>query len=184
MRYIKLFEKFVIQPDVKIFESEKSLNIKNCLNDIFLDVEDEGIEVNIEDKYRRTPSSDIEELIGYKIIIGDGSTAREFASSTLVTNAQTGTTYTFVLADKDKIVELSNASAIALSIPTNSVAYPVGTQINILQTGEGQVTIAAGTPATTTVNGTPGLKLRAQWSSATLIKRATETWVAIGDLSA
>jgi hypothetical protein len=119
-----------------------------------------------------------------KIIIGDGSTAREFASSTLVTNAQTGTTYTFVLADKDKIVELSNASAIALSIPTNSVAYPVGTQINILQTGEGQVTIAAGTPATTTVNGTPGLKLRAQWSSATLIKRATETWVAIGDLSA
>jgi len=71
MRYIKLFEKFVIQPDVKIFESEKSLNIKNCLNDIFLDVEDEGIEVNIEDKYRRTPSSDIEELIGYKIIIGD-----------------------------------------------------------------------------------------------------------------
>jgi hypothetical protein len=79
MRYIKLFEKFVIQPDVKIFESEKSLNIKNCLNDIFLDVEDEGIEVNIEDKYRRTPNylnngfrtSDIEELIGYKIIIGD-----------------------------------------------------------------------------------------------------------------
>lgn len=120
-----------------------------------------------------------------KIIIGDGSTAREFASSTLVTNAQTGTTYTFVLADKDKMVELSNASAITASVPTNaSVAYPVGTQINIIQTGAGQVTVAAVTPGTTTINGTPGLKLRAQWSSATLIKRATDTWVAIGDLSA
>jgi hypothetical protein len=119
-----------------------------------------------------------------KIIIGDGTTAREFASSTLFTNAQTGTTYTFVLADKDKMVELSNASAITASVPTNSsVAYPVGTQINIIQTGAGQVTIAAVTPGTTTINATPGLKLRAQWSSATLIKRATDTWVAIGDLS-
>jgi hypothetical protein len=118
-----------------------------------------------------------------KLIVGDGTTAREFASSTLVQNAQTGTTYTPVLADKDKLVELSNASAITLTVPTNtSVTYPVGTQINLLQTGAGQVTVVG--DAGVTVNATPGLKLRAQWSSATLIKRATNTWVLIGDLSA
>lgn len=117
-----------------------------------------------------------------KIIIGDGSTAREFASSTLVTNAQTGTTYTLVLTDKDKLVELNNASAITLTVPTNTVAYPVGAQINLLQTGSGQVTVVGDTGVT--VNATPGLKLRAQWSSATLIKRATNTWVLVGDLSA
>jgi len=101
----------------------------------------------------------------------------------LTTNAQTGTTYTSVLDDNGKIVEMNNGSANTLTIPLNSsVAYPVGAQINILQTGTGQTTIAA--TAGVTVNATPGLKLRAQWSSATLIKRATDTWVAVGDLSA
>jgi hypothetical protein len=101
----------------------------------------------------------------------------------LATNAQTGTTYTSVLEDNNKIVEMNNASANTLTIPLNSsVAYPVGAQINVLQTGTGQTTIAA--TAGVTVNATPGLKLRAQWSSATLIKRATDTWVAVGDLSA
>jgi hypothetical protein len=117
-----------------------------------------------------------------KIIVGDGSTAREFASSTLKTSAQTAS-YTLVLADKDKLVEVSNASANTVTVPLNSsVAYPVGTQIMILQTGAGQTTIAGAVGVT--VNGTPGLKLRAQWSAVTLIKRATDTWVVTGDLSA
>jgi len=98
------------------------------------------------------------------------------------TSAQTAS-YTLVLADKNKIVEMSVATANNLTVPPNSsVAYPVGAQINILQTGVGQTTIVEG--AGVTVNRTPGLKLRAQWSSATLIKRATDTWVLIGDLSA
>lgn len=103
---------------------------------------------------------------------------------TLATNAQGGTTYTLALADRDKIVELNNASPITLSVPTNSIAFPIGSSITLLQTGAGQVTIAPLTPGTTTVNGTPGLKLRTQWASATLIKRNTELWVAIGDLAA
>lgn len=99
------------------------------------------------------------------------------------TNAQTGTTYTLALADAGKIVEASNASAITVTIPANSsVAYPVGTQITILQTGAGQVTVAD--PAGGTLNATPGKKLRAQWSSAVLTKRATDTWVLTGDLTA
>jgi hypothetical protein len=100
----------------------------------------------------------------------------------LVTSAQTAS-YTLVLADSSDLVEISNASANNLTVPLNSsVAFPVGTQINILQTGAGQTTIVA--TGGVTINGTPGLKLRAQWSAATLIKRATDTWVAVGDLSA
>ena len=102
--------------------------------------------------------------------------------SDLATSAQTAS-YTLVLADKGKLVEMSNASANNLTVPLNSsVAYPVGTQINILQTGVGQTTVVA--TSGVTINATPGLKLRTQWSSATLIKRATDTWVLVGDLSA
>lgn len=101
----------------------------------------------------------------------------------VITNAQTGTTYTLVLGDAGDVVELGNSSAITLTIPTNAVAaFPVGTKITILQTGAGQVTVSG--PSGGTLNATPGTKLRAQWSSATLLKRATDTWVLIGDLTA
>ena len=98
------------------------------------------------------------------------------------TNAQTAS-YTLVLADKNKLVEMSVGSGNTLTVPPNSsVAFPVGSQIRVLQTNTGQCTITPG--AGVTINGTPGLKLRTQWASATLIKRATDTWVAVGDLSA
>lgn len=99
-------------------------------------------------------------------------------------NQQTGTSYTIALSDNGKIVEVSNSSAITVSIPTNSTAFPIGAQITVIQTGTGQITFAAVTSGTTTVNATPGLKLRAQWSSAVLIKRDTEQWVVLGDLVA
>jgi hypothetical protein len=100
----------------------------------------------------------------------------------LVTSAQTAS-YTLVLTDSSDLVEMSNASANNLTVPLNSsVAFPVGAQIHILQTGAGQTTVVA--TGGVTINATPGLKLRAQWSSATLIKRATDTWVLVGDLSA
>ena len=99
----------------------------------------------------------------------------------LAINAQTGTTYTPVLADNSKLVTLSNASAITLTVPTNaSVAYAVGAQINIQAIGAGQVTVVGDTGVT--VNGT-GTKLRAQWSAATIVKTATDTWTLIGDLA-
>ncbi len=108
---------------------------------------------------------------------------RYVAAIPTLTNAQTGTTYTLVSADAGKIVEVSNASAITVTIPTNaSVPYAIGTQITILQTGAGQITIAD--PSGGTLNATPGKKLRAQWSSATLLKRGTDTWVLMGDLTA
>jgi hypothetical protein len=100
----------------------------------------------------------------------------------LVINAQT-VSYTLVLSDASKLVEISNASANNLTVPLNSsVAFAIGTQISLLQTGAGQMTVVA--TGGVTINATPGLKLRAQWSSATLIKRNTDTWVLVGDLSA
>jgi hypothetical protein len=100
----------------------------------------------------------------------------------LVINAQT-VSYTLVLGDASKLVEINNASANNLTVPLNSsVAFTVGTQISLLQTGAGQMTVVP--TGGVTINATPGLKLRAQWSSATLIKRATDTWVLVGDISA
>lgn len=114
--------------------------------------------------------------------LATSTAASTYQTAALSTNAQTGTSYTLVLADAGKLVELNNAAAITLTIPTNaSVAFPVGTQVNILQTGAGQVTVSG---AGVTINGTPGLKLRTQWASATLVKRGTDTWVIMGDLSA
>jgi hypothetical protein len=102
--------------------------------------------------------------------------------ATLETNAQAAS-YTLVLTDQSDIVEMSVGSANNLTIPLNSsVAFPIGTVITILQTGTGQTTIV-GTGGVT-VNGSPGLKLRGQWSGANLIKRGTDTWVAMGDLTA
>ena len=111
------------------------------------------------------------------------------ASAALAFNAQTGTTYTFVLADADnKLVTASNSSAQTYSIPTNATtAFPIGTQINLIQIGAGQVTISAATPGTTTVVSTGATaaspKCRAQYSAVTLVKRDTDSWYAIGDIA-
>ena len=111
------------------------------------------------------------------------------ASAALAFNAQTGTTYTFVLADADnKLVTASNASAQTYSIPTNATtAFPIGTQLNLIQIGAGQVTVSAATPGTTTVVSTGATaaspKCRAQYSAVTLVKRDTDSWYAIGDIA-
>jgi hypothetical protein len=111
------------------------------------------------------------------------------ASAALAFNAQTGTTYTFVLADADnKLVTASNASAQTYSIPTNATtAFPIGTQINLIQIGAGQVTIQAATSGTTTVVSTGATaaapKCRAQYSAVTCIKRDTDSWYVIGDIA-
>lgn len=116
-----------------------------------------------------------------KTIDGASNTITNVVASDLTLNAQTGTAYTLVLTDKNKLVTLSNASAITLTVPTNaSVAFPTGSQINIQTIGAGAVGVVGDTGVT--VNGT-GTGLRAQWSAATLVKSATNTWTLIGDLS-
>jgi prefoldin subunit 5 len=84
---------------------------------------------------------------------------------------------------RDGIVEMNSASATTFTIPTNAtLAWPVGASMDILGTGAGLVTIAGA--AGVTVNSTPGLKLRTQWSSATILKRAENSWIVFGDLKA
>ena len=109
--------------------------------------------------------------------IGTGSVVL----SEVATSAQTAS-YTLVAADRGKLVEMNVGSANNLTVPLDSsVNFPVGTQIDILQVGSGQTTVVA--TGGVTINGTPGLKIRAQWGGATLIKRAANTWVLIGDLT-
>jgi hypothetical protein len=105
-----------------------------------------------------------------------------YASKYVGVNQQTAS-YVLALSDDGKLVEMGVGSANTLTVPpSSSVDFPIGTTLVIVQTGSGQTTLTAG--AGVTINGTPGLKLRVQWSSATLIKRGTDAWIAMGDLSA
>jgi len=101
-------------------------------------------------------------------------------------NNQTGTAYTLVLADQEnKTVWMSNASANECTIPTNaSVAFPIGTKINIMMEGAGVTTVAA-VSSTVTLNGvTDGSHvINNQYQGATLTKRGTDTWILAGDIT-
>lgn len=127
-------------------------------------------------------------------LVKDGASAiRSLGSSVdsalgqLTLNAQTGTTYTFVLTDnRNKLVTASNASAQTYTIPLNSsVAFPTGSSINVIQIGAGQVTIQGASGVTVASTGATATapKLRAQYSAATLVKVGTDSWYVIGDIA-
>jgi hypothetical protein len=104
------------------------------------------------------------------------------ANLDLTLNDQTGTGYTLALTDKNKLVTLDNAATGTVTIPLNSsVAFPTGSQVHMVQKGTGQFSVTGSSGVT--VNATPGLNFRAQWSAATAIKIATDTWILLGDLS-
>jgi len=94
-----------------------------------------------------------------------------------------GTSYTLVLADANRLVEMEDGSANNLTIPPNSsVAYPVGTQILISQLGAGQTTVVAGSGVTLRSSGGK-TKLAAQYSMGSLIKRGLDEWYLAGDIT-
>jgi hypothetical protein len=109
------------------------------------------------------------------------------ALAKLTLNAKTAT-YTAVLADnKNTLVTMSVSTANDFLIPTNAnVAFPIGSVINVVRIGTGKTTIKAVTSGTTTISSTgstpaqPGL--RAQFSAASCIKVATDTWYVFGDI--
>lgn len=100
------------------------------------------------------------------------------ATTNITFNAQTGTTYTLVSGDLNKLVTLSNASAITLTVPNG--VFTTGQQINLQQLGAGQVTVAS--DGTTVITGT-GTKLRTQYSAATLICTSSNNFTLVGDLA-
>ena len=116
----------------------------------------------------------------------DGTTASwepAVATLNLTFNAQTGTTYTLVAGDLNKLVTLDNASAITLTVPNG--IFTTGQQINIQQIGAGQVSIASdGTSVLTSTGATSTApKLRAQYSAATIVCTSSNNFTVIGDLS-
>jgi len=108
----------------------------------------------------------------------------EDAKFTTSINAQTGTTYTLVLTDSSKLITLTNDAAITLTIPTNAtVAFPIGTQIDLVQNGDGAVTFVGDTGVT--INSKGGNKTIAdKFVGVSLIKTDTDTWLLVGDLTA
>ena len=109
--------------------------------------------------------------------------AAPVATLNITFNAQTGTTYTLVAGDVNKIVTLTNASAITLTVPNG--VFTTGQQIHLQQRGAGQVTVASdGTTVLTSTGATSTAPLlRAQYSAATIICTSSNNFTVIGDLS-
>jgi hypothetical protein len=99
------------------------------------------------------------------------------SDNAITINAQSSN-YTIAPIDAGRLIEMSGGGTLTI---TDSASFPIGFYVDVLQTTTSQVTIAG---TSFTPDATPGLKLRARWSSATLIKRALDSWVVLGDLSA
>ena len=122
-------------------------------------------------------------VTGNTAVLAADITALGFASALITTNRQTAS-YTLILADANKLVELNVATANTLTIPLNSsVAFPIGTQILVSQYGAGACTITATSGVNVRSEGSK-LKTNGQYSGATLIKIASDEWYAFGNLIA
>ena len=84
--------------------------------------------------------------------------------------------YTLVLTDAGKMIEMTKATANTLTVPLDaSVPFPVGTRIDILQVGAGQVTIV---PTGLTLRS-KGLytKIAGQYAGVTLFRDGTDLYI-------
>lgn len=107
------------------------------------------------------------------------ATSTDQQAGVLTPNLQTGTAYTLVIADAGKRVAMSNAASNVVTVPPNSaVPFQVNAMLFVSQDGAGSTSIAAGVGVT--VNSADGLKIGGQYKMASLIKTATDTWMAIG----
>ena len=117
-----------------------------------------------------------------KLSSTDWTTFNAKAPTEVSINTQT-VNYTLALSDNYKLIEVNNASARTITIPTNTaVAFPIGTQILISQYGAGQVTISPDTGVTLRSSGGK-TKTAAQYAMATLVKRGTNEWYLAGDIT-
>ncbi len=117
------------------------------------------------------------------VVFSDGTQTKEGVPSRTPIIQKTAAYTLGALTERDSLIEVSHTggSAVNVTIPADSTLnFPIGTSIDVLQTNTGSVAIAGA--GGVTVNATPGLTLRTQWSSATLLKRAANTWVVYGDL--
>lgn len=118
------------------------------------------------------------------VVFTDGAQTKQGVPSITAISEKTSNYTLSNLSERDTLIEVNHTggSAVTITVPSDStVNFPIGTSIDILRTNTGEVTIAG---SGATINATPGLKLRAQWSSATLFKRGANSWVLFGDLKA
>ena len=125
--------------------------------------------------------------IGSGVIVNadiDASAAIGLGKLADATIEEQNNSYALVLADKNKFIKMNvTSTANTVTVPTNaSAAFPVGSQIHIIQYGSGKTQVV-GVSGTVTIYATPGTYLRAQYSSATLLKCDTNMWLLMGDLS-
>lgn len=94
----------------------------------------------------------------------------------------TGST-TLEIGDAENVLITDSGSANNVTVPPNSsVAFPIGTLIEVWQKGAGQSTFVQGAGVTITVNAVYQKRLDAQGSTGRLRKVATDTWALSGDL--
>lgn len=141
-------------------------------------------EGSVADAYETTLTV-VEPTADRTIYLPDQSGTLAFQDLSL--NQQSGTSYTFVITDKSNLVVASNSSPQVYSIPTNALAsFSIGSQLNLVQYGTGQVTLDALDSGTTTIVSSAVIsnqpKTRVQYSSMTCIKMDTDTWLVIGDI--
>lgn len=119
----------------------------------------------------------------YDLATTANTTANAAQPATLTFNAQTGTSYTLVASDATKLVTLTNAAAITLTLPPS--VFSTGQQINLAQLGAGQVTFAAGAGVTIVSTGATAAapKISKQYGAATAICTASDTFLVVGALS-
>lgn len=125
---------------------------------------------------------------GVQGLVGPAGVQGATGPGVLAINSQYGSTYTAILNDGNAFITMSNAGANTFLIPTgNSVGYPIGTSLTVMQVGSGQTTIQAASIGVTTIlsnASTPSSpKLRTAFSSATLIKAGSDLWYVAGDIS-
>lgn len=154
-------------------DSTTAFQVQNSASTIVLDVDTTNQRVGV-GKNNPTTALDVVGVI----------TASTGVVTPIQRNTQT-TSYTLALSDASKMVEVAvtSPSTATVTVPLNtSVAFPVGAQILIAQTGTGTVSIAAAGGVTINYRTGLGLNLNGQWAIATLVKRATDTWILFGDL--
>jgi hypothetical protein len=114
------------------------------------------------------------------------STTYLTATSPQVVLSAVTSNYTLALTDSNDFIPLNSSAPFTITVPAdNTVNFPVGTRIDMVQLGAGQVTVAGQTNGaqTSLVRSTPGAKFRAQYSGATLVKISTNLWSLVGDLA-
>lgn len=115
--------------------------------------------------------------------LSENSSSRNLVGFNSTINAQVGTTYTLVYNDLGKVVELNNSSSITVTVPADTTgSFNIGDRVDLLQTGTGQVSIAHAGGVTLNSHDTQR-KLTGIWAAATLIKRAANSWVLVGNIS-